>query len=237
VPAIGRALLLKDRAYELLREAIVRLDLRPGHPLTEREVSGWLGVSKSPIRDALIRLEQEGLVASTPFKGFEVSPLTESLLRSVFEFREALELYCVEAFARQAPESGLAELQATHDEQRRLIEAEEWRGAYERSRFHRILAASLDNPLFDQAARVMHAQLRRIQNVASMIPGRIRRTHAEHDRVLAALRTRDVGTARAAMRAHIRSVLDDTLGSDELRRLSSGGAGLGGAVPPTPPTA
>ena len=121
VPAIGRALLLKDRAYELLREAIVRLDLRPGHPLTEREVSGRLGVSKSPIRDALIRLEQ----------------------------------------------------------------------------------------------------LRRIQNVASMIPGRIRCTHAEHGQVLAALQARDVGTARATMRAHIRSVLDDTLGSEELRGLSA----------------
>lgn len=223
--AIQAAPLLKDRAYEVLREAILRLDLRPGEPLTERVLAERLGVSKSPIRDGLIRLEQEGLVRSTPFKGFEVAGLTPDDMHAVFEFREAMELYCVEAFVRRASDARLSELEATQAHQRRLMEANEWLRAYEESRFHQTLVESLENPVFLAAARVVQAQLRRIQNLASTIPGRLAKTHAEHEAVLQGIRARDVAAAQEAMHVHIRSVLEDTLRSSELRRITSEGTG------------
>ena len=221
LPVIGGVWLLKERAYHVLREAILRLDLKPGEPLTERVLSERLGVSKSPIRDALIRLEQEGLARSSPFRGFEVARLTEADMRNVFRFREAMELYSVEAFIEQGPPAHLAEIEATHAEQGHLLEASDRVRAYEDSRFHQVLVGALENPIFTVVARAIQAQVRRIQNLASTIPGRLEKTHQEHDRILQAIRARDVGTSREAMRRHIRSVLEDTLASDQLRRVTA----------------
>ena len=123
LPRIAAGRLLRERAYDALRDAIVRLELPPGLALTERMLSERLGVSKSPIRDALIHLEREGLVRSTPFKGFEVAPLTEADCREVFQFREALEVYCVDRFARGHDTAALAAVEETHREQAGLIEA------------------------------------------------------------------------------------------------------------------
>ncbi|HLE42771.1 MAG TPA: FCD domain-containing protein, partial [Methylomirabilota bacterium] len=119
----------------------------------------------------------------------------------------------------------LAELEATQAHQRRLMDANEWLRAYEESRFHQTLVESLENPVFLAAARVVQAQLRRIQNLASTIPGRLAKTHAEHEAVLHGIRACDVAAAQQAMRVHIRSVLEDTLRSSELRRITSAGVG------------
>lgn len=212
--------LLKDRAYDALREAILRLVLKPGEPLTERVLSVRLGVSKSPIRDALIRLEQEGLVRSTPFKGFEVAPLSRRGIEQVFEFREAVELYCVELAVTRRSAEQTAALEATHAEQRRLVDAGDPIAAYEQSHFHSLLVRALDNPIFAFADRVIEGQVRRVQNLASNIPGRVAKTYAEHEEILRGIRSADLAGAREAMRAHLRSVLADILESEELLEVS-----------------
>lgn len=219
---INEGRLLKDRAYSALREAIIAFELRPGEPLTERRLTQRLGVSKSPIRDALIQLEQEGLVRSTPFKGFEVAPLTEEALRNTFQFWEAIEAYCVAHFARHATPERLAALESTCEEHARLIRAGEGALAVERNRFHPILLESLENPMFEIANRMVQAHVRRIRNFARTIPGRLEKTIDEHARILDAIRAHDADVAQQQMRAHIYRVLDEVLASERLRELVPG---------------
>jgi DNA-binding GntR family transcriptional regulator len=221
LPRIAEGRLLRDRAYDALRDAIVRLELLPGQALTERLLSERLGVSKSPIRDALIRLEREGLVRSSPFKGFEVAPINEAECRNVFQVREALEVYCVDRFAREHHCGALAALEETHREQARLIEAGEPLEAYTRSRFHALLMASLGNPTFLSASRIVRAHVQRIQRVAVRIAGQIEQTHREHATILEAIRARDAAAAAARMRAHIGSVLEQVVGSAEFERFTA----------------
>ena len=221
LPRIADGRLLRERAYDALRNAIVRLELAPGQALTERTLSERLGVSKSPIRDALIHLEREGLVRSSPFKGFEVAPLNEADCREVFQFREALEVYCVARFARGHEGTALAALEETHREQARLIQAGRPLDAYTRSRFHALLMASLSNPTFVSAGRIVQAHVQRIQHVAVRIVGQIEQTHREHEAILDAIRRRDGVAAAGRMREHIYSVLEQVVRSDEFQRFAA----------------
>ena len=230
LPRIADGRLLRERAYDALRDAIVRLELRPGQPLTERGLSERLGVSKSPIRDALIHLEREGLVRSSPFKGFEVAPLGEADCREVFQFREALEVYCVESFARGHGAAELAAIEATHREQAWLIQADRPLEAYTGSRFHALLVAFLRNPTFVSASRIVQAHVQRIQHVAVTIAGQIEQTHREHETILEAIRARDGATAAVRMREHIYSVLDQVVRSDEFQRVAGPGAAVADPV-------
>lgn len=217
---IGEVRLLKERAYDILRQAIISLELRPGEPLTERSLTERLGVSKSPIRDALIQLEQERFVRSTPFKGFEVTPLTPDYFHSNFQFREALELYAVEFFITHYDPHAVAQLNGNHEEVRTLLTQGEPEQAYQSNRFHQILQDAIDNPILLAARRVVDGHLRRIHNVASMISGRMAKTHREHGAILQAIESRDAEGARRHMRAHIQSLLEETLASDELLHLT-----------------
>ena len=212
--------LLKERAYQILRQAIISLELRPGEPLTERSLTERLGVSKSPIRDALIQLEQERFVRSTPFKGFEVTPLTADYFQANFQFREALELYAVEHFINHPQEDRIAELRRNHDEVRDFLARNDPERAYQNNLFHQIIQDAVDNPIMLAARRVVEGHLRRIHNVASMISGRMAKTYGEHQAIIRAIDRRDTELARSGMRRHIRSVLEETLASDELKTLT-----------------
>jgi DNA-binding GntR family transcriptional regulator len=85
----------RDEARDLLREGILRGDLAPGAPLEELQVSARLGVSRTPVREALIALEHEGLVKSQPRKGYVVVPANAALVRETYPILAALEAAAV----------------------------------------------------------------------------------------------------------------------------------------------
>ena len=82
---------LRDVVFNTLREAILRGELKPGERLMEIQLANQLGVSRTPIREAIRKLELEGLVLMIPRKGAEVAQITEKSLRDVLEVRRALE--------------------------------------------------------------------------------------------------------------------------------------------------
>src|SRR4249920_4234052 len=99
-----------DWVYEELKTAIVGLRLAPGDPLREATLAQQLGVSKTPIREALARLEQEGLVEATSFKGAVVSGYSPRDLEEIYELRSLLEGVAVRGVAVDASEEARAEL-------------------------------------------------------------------------------------------------------------------------------
>ncbi len=109
-----------DWVYEELKSAIVDLRLAPGEPLREATLADRLGVSKTPIREALTRLEQEGLVETTSFKGAVVTRYSRQDLVEIYELRELLENAAVRAAAQSMTAQDLTRLERIASESRRL---------------------------------------------------------------------------------------------------------------------
>jgi DNA-binding GntR family transcriptional regulator len=109
-----------DWVYEELKSAIVDLRLAPGEPLREATLADRLGVSKTPIREALTRLEQEGLVETTSFKGAVVTRYSRQDLVEIYELRELLENAAVRAAAQSMTEQDLARLERIASESPRI---------------------------------------------------------------------------------------------------------------------
>ena len=101
---------LRDVVFNTLRQAILRGELKPGERLMETQLANKLGVSRTPIREALRKLELEGLVNMVPRKGAEVADITEKSLRDVLEVRKALEELSVQLACEKITEEEIEEL-------------------------------------------------------------------------------------------------------------------------------
>lgn len=101
---------LRDVVFNTLRQAILRGELKPGERLMEIQLANKLGVSRTPIREAIRKLELEGLVLMIPRKGAEVAEITEKSLRDVLEVRKALEELAVQLCCDKITEEEIKEL-------------------------------------------------------------------------------------------------------------------------------
>jgi DNA-binding GntR family transcriptional regulator len=201
-----------DWVYEEVRGAIIDLRLQPGTPLREAAIAEQLGVSKTPVREAIGRLEQEGLVETTSFKGAVVSGYSEDDLREIYELRELLEGAAARAAAEDASESTLSQLRSTVERGRelqaegRLAELAELLGE-----FDEIVYAQVRNQRVRALIDNLRAHLARIGKLTEGIPGRVEASVDEHLVIVEAIAAKDPGEAERRMRAHIRSVRDDQL--------------------------
>ena len=106
---IGDYLPLRDVVFNTLRQAILKGELEPGERLMEIQLAGRLGVSRTPVREAIRKLELEGLVVMIPRKGAEVASITEKSLRDVLEVRKALEELAAELACQRMTEEEIVE--------------------------------------------------------------------------------------------------------------------------------
>jgi GntR family transcriptional regulator, rspAB operon transcriptional repressor len=201
-----------DWVYEELKAAIVGLRLAPGDPLREATLAEQLGVSKTPIREALTRLEQEGLVETTSFKGAVVTGYSRQDLVEIYELRELLENAAARAAAESMAEPDLSRLGHISRESRRLKKGDDAAALA-------ALISEFDDVLFDQVrnSRIralvenLRSHLTRIGHLTTEIPGRIDASVDEHDKIVEAIAARDPDLAERYMSEHIRSVRDDQL--------------------------
>ena len=220
IPRMAEPKLVKDRAYEVLKAAILNLALPPGTSLKEAELCERLGVSKTPISQALHQLEREGFVEMTPFRGATVTKVGPRDIEELFEVRIALEGYVMEEVCRR--QDGAAQVWME----------EQYAGAAEAMSRGDITAASDANFAFHEGlilrwrnARLAatYAQMidhyRRIRVVAGEIEGRVGKSVGEHRRILEAVRGFDGPGAREATVAHLRSLLADLLASEKTNAL------------------
>jgi DNA-binding GntR family transcriptional regulator len=201
-----------DWVYEELKSAIVDLRLAPGDPLREATLADQLGVSKTPIREALTRLEQEGLVETTSFKGAVVTGYSRQDLLEIYELRELLENAAARTAAESMADADRDRLDRISRESRKLKKNHDAAGLA-------ALISAFDDVLFEQVrnSRIralienLRAHLTRIGHLTAEIPGRIEASVDEHEKIVQAIAARDPELAERQMREHIRSVRDDQL--------------------------
>ena len=201
-----------DWVYAELKGAIVSLRLAPGEPLREATLAEQLGVSKTPVREALSRLEQEGLVVTTSFKGAVVTSYSRQDLLELYELRELLETAGVRIAAESMGERQRAHLARIAAEGRRLRGTpDEAALAAVISEFDNVLLEDVRNTRILALMANLRAHLTRIEHLTAGIPGRVERSADEHERIIEAIATRDPALAEERTREHIRSVCDDRL--------------------------
>ena len=201
-----------DWVYEELKSAIVDLRLAPGDPLREATLADQLGVSKTPIREALTRLELEGLVETTSFKGAVVTGYSRQDLLEIYELRELLENAAARTAAESMADADRDRLDRICRESRKLKKNHDAAGLA-------ALISAFDDVLFEQVrnSRIralienLRAHLTRIGHLTAEIPGRIEASVDEHEKIVQAIAARDPELAERQMREHIRSVRDDQL--------------------------
>lgn len=153
---------LRDVVFHTLRQAILRGTLKPGERLMEIQLANKLGVSRTPIREAIRKLELEGLVLMIPRRGAEVAEITEKSLRDVLEVREALEILAVQLACEKMTPEGLEDLKVAAKEFEEVIECGDITTIAEADvKFHDIIYRATDNDRLIQLLNNLREQMYR----------------------------------------------------------------------------
>ncbi|MGY1822191.1 GntR family transcriptional regulator [Geodermatophilus sp. SYSU D00079] len=204
-----RALTSAERALDTLREVILRGELPAGARLGEVELAERLGVSRTPVREALSRLAAEGLVQLVPNRGARVATWTVDELEGVFELRALLEPQLTALAVPQATAADAEELEEVAHEMQRIGAPgpqQDLDALVPLNRtFHDRLVALAGHPALAAAlAGVVHPPIV-VRNFHAYDEASLRRSLAHHVEIVAALRAGDAEWARAVMTAHIRN--------------------------------
>ncbi len=199
---------LAQRSYASLREAILDLTLRPGEIIRKGEVCAALGVSRSPVSEALARLAAEALVDVVPQAGTFVARLSMDEVREGAFLREALELHAVEEVARGATEEQVEALRRSLTLQEALVAAGEAAAFYEEdARMHEAILGMTGHRRLPQLSRSAWVHVDRARRLVLPTPGRVAETLEEHRAIVGAIAARDPGAAREATRRHLRQLV------------------------------
>jgi DNA-binding GntR family transcriptional regulator len=199
-----------DMVAALVRELVITGELAAGEQLRQRDLAQRFGVSQTPVREAMRRLESEGLLVCDTHRGFTVVASDEGRLEENFRIRAALESLGASLAARKIDASGLDRLRGLNDQMRALADHDPAYSELNRE-FHFTVYEYSHSPLLLSLMRLLWASLHGGPRVA--------RTHAEsarqHDEILAALAEGDADIASARTYQHI-------MGADPVKDTETG---------------
>jgi DNA-binding GntR family transcriptional regulator len=193
-----------EHVYQILRRRILTLELAPGAAIRKDELAEECGVSRSPVSEALSRLEAEGLVVVAPQHGSFVAPLSVSAVEEGAFIRIGLECEAVRRFAIAADDTEREELAANVRRQEDALAERDIDTFYALDEeFHAIIFAPLRFQRTWNFVETSRAQLDRIRRQLLPTPGRMEATLLEHRRIFEAVYLKDQEFASSAMRHHL----------------------------------
>jgi DNA-binding GntR family transcriptional regulator len=191
-----------DYVKERIREAIQTGRYQPGDRIRESEVAEWLEVSRTPVREALRRLESEGLVGFESWRGVVVADLDRQQVSELYAMREVLEGAAARLAARHIGDAEIELLEA-------LLARADARGedpdalAAINRQFHETIYGAAHNRYLTQTLEQLRNSLALLRGTTFAVPGRAETAAAEHRMILEAIRNRDPDAAESAARTHI----------------------------------
>ena len=194
--------------YAALRDAIVAAEFEPGQQLSENELAGRLGVSRTPIREALVRLRDDRLVEIVPQLGTFVSLISESGVSDAQFIREALECAAARLTAERADKADVEMLKGILSRQAEVRD----RGDFDRwyvldDEFHGALCGLSGHDVAWSVIQRANGHLNRVRRLSLPQPRYLTEMVAEHELVVEAVRRNDADAAEIALRHHLRMVL------------------------------
>lgn len=201
---INEYLPLREVVFNTLRDDILRGELEPGERLMEIHLAEKLGVSRTPVREAIRKLELEGLVKMIPRRGAVVASITISDLEDVLEVRKVLEQLTVKLACEKITDEEIALLKKHHEEFAKAINTNDLTSLAEKDvSFHDVIYNASRNNRLIQILNNLREQMYRYR--LEYIKDRQKRKLlvSEHEKILNAVMNRDSTTAEAAIDAHI----------------------------------
>lgn len=199
-----------------IQNAILEGVLEPGQPVTENWLCNYLDVSRTPVREALIRLESAGLVKIVKNKGAFIQEITPVDISEIFELRILLESHaarvCVNFLDQEKLRGLLAQFQEFDQGER--FDPEKTELGY---RLHEFIIESTGNRRLKALVAMLNTQIVWVRSFATMVPGRVDRSFREHLDLLEALADKDGLRAGKAMDAHLTRTRDEMLDPDHMR--------------------
>lgn len=197
---------LRELVFEAIREAIIDGRLTPGERLMEIQLAEDLGVSRTPVREAIRKLELEGFVVMIPRKGAYVADISLKEISDVFEIRGALEGLAAELAAERASEERLERMERCLVELAEVVEAKNPDSIVEiDTRFHEELYASSRNERLGQILSLLREQIQRFRTRTMTHPERMKVALDEHRGIVEAVAARQGELARRLAQEHIES--------------------------------
>ena len=182
---------LRDVVFKTLRQAILKGELEPGERLMEIQLAERLGVSRTPIREAIRKLELEGLVLMIPRKGAEVAKISENNLRDVLEVRRSLEELAIDLACQRMTEEELSELKKTEERFAKAIQTGEvMEIAQTDESYHEIIYNSTKNQKLVQILNNLREQMYRYRLEYIKDEDKRQILLVEHDHIIKALSLR-----------------------------------------------
>lgn len=203
---------LGNQAYQELKRIILERQIPPGGKLNEAELANALGISRTPVREAINRLEKEGLVEVFPQRGAFVVQFFEKDIFELFLIRENLEGLAAYLAAGNINERYLAKLEAClQGFEEPFSEKDARRYAREDFKFHRTIVMLSDARRLINLISTLHDYIRMFRLTTVGLSGRMKTSLVEHRHLLEALREKDPEESERRMREHIRHVRDGVM--------------------------
>jgi DNA-binding GntR family transcriptional regulator len=192
-----------EEAYQKMLEGIQAGTLKPGMRLREQELAEWLGSSRTPVREALNRLQTEGLVVQEPRRGMIIAELDHGMVSELYFMRELLEGAAARLAARHASDVEIAILRDIADRDKATAD-DPVKLAKNNRLFHETLYRAAHNRYLLKTLSMLRESMALLGQTTLSLPGRSSTAFQEHDVLVAALERRDAAAAEEASRAHIR---------------------------------
>lgn len=197
---------LKDKAYAIIKSKIINCEYFPGEVLSESRLLEEIGSSRTPIREALNKLEQEKLVCIMPKRGILVKEVTMELVNSIYEARCLIEPYLVAYYGKQIPRELLLEIKE---------ETKNWKGftgdynlkevesGFD-AHLHQLILTANNNPYFEEMMEKVNDQNHRLRTLSTVsVKNRDQETKEEHLRIIDFLLEGNAGQAAEEMKEHL----------------------------------
>jgi DNA-binding GntR family transcriptional regulator len=199
-----------QHAYHRLRDAIRDGSLQPGQRVMEIELAQWLNVSRTPVRDAMRRLEAEGMLTHEPRGGLVVARLDRQAVMELYVMREALEGMAARLCARHASDIEVMELLDLVEAERALQGDSETLLRHNR-RFHEAVHRGAHNRYLEKSLAAVNDSMVLLGKPLMLLPHRAAAALTEHAEIAYSVQKRDPGAAEEAARAHVRAAQRERL--------------------------
>lgn len=212
MPAVKEKTLNRQVYHELLRK-LIEAEISLGAQLDERSLAAEMGVSRTPVREAIIQLVREGLVDYYPYRGHFVKMWTPKEVNDLFEVRKVLEALAVRLAVRKLSQDDLDEVRGIVDDIQAALRQGDIEGFSEADRcFHNTIIQKTGNQTLIDGLERLACQIQVIRTIANRAPDLVERMLNEWPRIMTALETRDAERSAELMLSHIEDARKTVVG-------------------------
>ena len=202
----------REKTYKAIKQAIISYEVKPGEPLAEEQIANKLGVSCTPVREAIKELRKEGLVKIIHRKGAFVAEISSKDVEEIFLLREILECAAVKIAIPRLKEEDLIEMESLFNSISKDIEMKNYKNIFDTDiKLHSLIVDTAGNRRLSKFLNILNGQVHRMRVLSATAPGRLNKSLQEHKDILEALKKRDIDLAEQRLKQHIRNIKNNIL--------------------------